>query len=178
VGAFLANLVSFQICWFAFIWGGATGRWWLGFIPLAVFIAWQLKASRWPKSDLGLMGVALGLGALIETAMAASGLFAYASPIPSSSFAPLWMLGLWVNFGLTINHSMAWFKSRPALGALFGLVGGPLTYWLAGRAWGALTIADPQWVALLVLGVAWAVAMPLLCGLAVRWVRREDPAAA
>ncbi len=178
MGAFLANLVSFQVCWFAFVWGGASGRWWLGFIPLAVFMAWQLKASRWPKADLGLMGMALLLGIVIETGMAASGLFAYASPVPSTTLAPLWMLGMWLNFALTINHSMAWFKSRLALGALFGLVGGPLTYWIAGRAWGALTIADPQWVALLVLGVAWAVAMPLLCGLAVRWVRREDPAAA
>jgi hypothetical protein len=178
VGAFLANLVSFQVCWFAFVWGGASGRWWLGFIPLAVFMAWQLKASRWPKADLGLMGVALLLGIVIETGMAASGLFAYASPVPSASLAPLWMLGMWINFGLTINHSMAWFKPRLVVGALFGLLGGPLAYWLAGRMWGALTIADPQWPALLALGVGWAVAMPLLCSLAVRWVRREEAAAA
>jgi hypothetical protein len=87
------------------------------------------------------------------------------------------MLGLWINFGLTINHSMGWFKSRLALAAVFGLVGGPLTYWIAGRAWGALEIADPQWPALLVLGVAWGIAMPLLCAAAVHLVRRETAAA-
>lgn len=178
MGAFLANLVSFQVCWFAFVWGGASGRWWLGFIPLAVFAAWQLKASRWPRTDLGLMAVALLFGIAIESAMAASGLFTYASPVPSADWAPLWMLGMWLNFALTINHSMAWFKSKLALGALFGLFGGPLTYWLAGRAWGAVTIAEPQWPALLVLGIAWAIAMPVLCALAVRWVRIEEPAAA
>lgn len=175
--AFLANLVSFQVCWFAFVWGGATGRWWLGFIPLALFMAWQLKASRWPRSDLALMGMALGLGLVVETTMAATGLFRYASPIPSEQLAPLWMLGMWINFGLTINHSMDWFKDRLALAAVFGLVGGPLTYWIAGRAWGALVIADPQWPALLVLGVAWGIAMPLLCAAAVRLVRRETAAA-
>lgn len=178
MAAFLANLVSFQVCWFAFVWGGASGRWWLGFILLALFAAWQLKATRWPRSDLGLMGAALGVGLVVETLMAATGLFAYASPVPSTAFAPLWMLGLWINFGLTINHSMAWFKPRLLPAALFGLLGGPFAYWMAGRMWGALTIADPQWPALAVLGVAWAVAMPLLCVLAVRWVRREEPAAA
>jgi hypothetical protein len=171
--AFFANLVSFQLCWVAFVWGGASGRWWLGFVPLLVFVAWQLSASRWRRSDLLTMGLAFLLGVLVESTMAAAGWFNYTTPTPALFFAPLWMLGMWINFGLTINHSMAWLKGRTLLAALFGLLGGPLTYVLAGSAWNALEVPEPMWPSLLAIGIAWAIAMPLLGTFAARNIRRE-----
>jgi hypothetical protein len=165
---FFANLLSFQVCWVAFVWGGASGRWWLGFIPLLVFMAWQLAISHQRRSDLATMAMAFAVGVLIESVMSWAGWFGYATPAPGLIAAPLWMLGMWANFGLTINHSMAWFKPRLALGAVFGLLGAPLTYWIAGRAWNAVAIPEPTWPSLLAIGVAWAIAMPLLCAIAVR----------
>jgi hypothetical protein len=161
--AFFANLFSFQICWFALVWGGADGRWWLGFAPLALFATWQLALSSQRRSDLATIALALVLGIAIESLMMRFGWFAYATPQPAVWLAPVWMLGLWANFGLTINHSMAFFKPRPALAAGFGLIGAPLTYWLAGRGMQALTTPQPLWPSLLAIGSAWAVAMPLLC---------------
>ena len=174
---FIGNLLSFQICWVAFVWGGANQRWWLGFIPLAVFSAWQLRATRWPRTDLVLIGVGMLIGALIETTMIRGGFFTYASQLPFVTLAPFWMLGMWAGFALTLNHSMAFFKSRLLLAATFGLFGGPLAYWIAGRAWNALAIPEPQWPSLLAIGVAWCLAMPLLCGLAQRLSLREQTGA-
>lgn len=174
---FLANLVSFQICWFAFVWGGATGRWWLGFVPLALFAAWQLAVSRQRRSDLATIALAIALGALIESAMMHFGWFRYATPEPALALAPLWMVGMWANFGLTINHSLAMFKPRPLLAAAFGLLGAPLTYWLAGRGMDALSVPGSLGAALLAIGVAWAIAMPLLCACAMRFGARPAAAA-
>lgn len=176
--AFLANLVSFQICWVAFVWGGASGRWWLGFIPLALFTAWQIAVSRWRRSDVSTMALAFALGVVIESVMVAAGWFTYATATPGLVFAPLWMLGMWINFGLTINHSMAWLKGRWMLAVLFGLLGGPLTYWIAGRAWNALTVPEPIWPSLLAIGIAWAIAMPLLSAFASRLIVEPAPGAA
>ncbi len=55
-------------------------------------------------------------------------------------------------------------NGRPVLAAIFGAIGGPLSY-MAGERLGAIALGDPRWRSLLVLSISWAVAMPLLMAL-------------
>jgi hypothetical protein len=79
---------------------------------------------------------------------------------------PLWILAMWVLFATALRSSLRWLQGRPALAALFGAVGGPLSYAAAARM-GACRFEQPV-VSALALGVAWAVITPLLVALARR----------
>lgn len=156
------NFVASQLLWLLSVFGAANEMAWLGPAFFGLFAAWQLQPSRSARSDLRLMLLALPLGLLVDSTMAASGLARYASPGPVPWLAPLWILTLWTGFALSFNHSAAQLLRRPYLAIAFGVIGGPLSYWIAQRAWGAIEFAEPLWRALLVLGFLWGGAMALL----------------
>lgn len=156
------NFVASQLLWLLSVYGAANAMPWLGPAFFVLFAAWQLQPSTRASSDLRLMLIALPLGLLVDSIMAASGLARYASPGLIPWMAPLWILTLWMGFALTFNHSAAYLLRRPTLAIAFGVVGGPLSYWIAQRAWSAIEFAQPVWPALLVLGFMWGSAMALL----------------
>ena len=74
------------------------------------------------------------------------------------------MIGLWVGFALTIDTTLSTWTARIAAAALLGLVSGPLAYG-AGVRVHALTLVDGTLPAVVVVGGAWAVALPVLAQL-------------
>jgi hypothetical protein len=158
----LVNFIASQLLWLASVGGAANGVPLLGPAVFLVFAAYQLSPRRRARGDLALMLLALPLGLIVDSTMAATGLAVYASPVPVAWMAPVWILTLWMGFALTFNHSMAQVMRRPGWAVAFGVVGGPLSYWIAQRAWGAVDFVAPPWPALLVLGALWGVAMWLL----------------
>ena len=156
------NFVGSQLLWLAAVGGAANGMPWLGPAFLVLFAAYQLSPPCRARGDVALMGIALLVGLVVDSIMAASGLARYASPFPFEWMAPVWILALWVGFALTFNHSMAYLVRHLWVAAALGATLGPLSYWFASRVWGAVDFAPPQWLALLVLGLLWALAMPLL----------------
>lgn len=156
------NFVGSQVLWVAAVGGAANGMPWLGPAFLLVFAAYQLSPWCRARGDLGLVGVALVVGLVVDSLMAVTGLARYASPFPFDWMAPLWILSLWAGFALTFNHSLAYVVHRPWAAAAFGAFGGPFSYWVAARAWGAVEFGPPTWPALLALGLLWGLAMPFL----------------
>ena len=159
--AFWTNLLGYQAAWLAAVWSAGQGRAWIGMAACVLFIAIQWVASPTRATDARILLAALACGLVIDGALAASGLLVYASPDPGLP-APLWIVLLWGAFAMTINHSMAWFASRRWLAAGFAALGGPLAYLGAGRGFDAVTFAQPEWLGLACLGLAWALALPWL----------------
>lgn len=172
----IVNAVLFQICWIAFVGGAARGWWWAGFVVLAVFAAWQLRTTAWPRADLAMVFVSAVLGFAMDSALVQAGLLHYVAPIPWPSMAPLWMVGLWMAFALTLNHSLTFLRRNWPLAFVIGAIAGPFAYWVAGRAWQAVTFHEPASRAYIALAIAWGVLTPLLSWMALRLVRREVPA--
>ena len=156
-----ANLFGYQATWFAVAWSAGHGRAWIGMLACLVFIGAQWRCSHARRADARVLLAALACGVLVEGIAARAGLLAYASAFPAVP-APAWIVLLWGAFAMTMNHSMAWFAPRPWRAAVFAGVGGPLAYLGAARGFAALAFPDPAWPALLYLGVAWAIALPLL----------------
>lgn len=167
------NLAGYQLVWFAAVIGAGRGVAWPAVLAAALFIAWQLALSPRRGRELRLLALALGLGLLIDGGLSLSGLAHYATPAPAlpPGAAPLWILCVWMSFAMTVSQSLAFLQTRPWLAAVFGAVGGPLAYLGAARGWGAVTFVTPAVFGLMVLALAWAVAMPLLSMLAARWSR-------
>jgi len=175
---FFANLIGFNIVWFALVIGAGAGLWWPGLLALGLFAAATLATSPWSRTDLKLVGIALVFGLVFETVLVQTGLLRFEVPVPWPNLAPVWMLGLWANFALSINHSFGFLSGRPLASAVLGAVAGPLAYWSAASVFGAAEVLAPVAVAMGVLAVGYAVATPMLTELARRWRVAEESARA
>jgi hypothetical protein len=174
------NFLALQGAWFACVLGSAADVHWPGYLVTAGFIgvhfaflsrsctgaaAYDRRADL--RADVRLAGTAFVFGAVVETVNRATGVVVPASDLLPAPLSPLWLLCLWVAFALVVRHSMAWMSGKFFLGALFGAVFGPLS-WYGGERLGAVSLASgpvPAWV---VLGVEWAIAMPVLLAVAGR----------
>lgn len=174
-----ANVVGYQAVWLATIAGAGAGHAWAGPLAALVFVAATLAFGGRRRRDLQLLAVALPLGILLDTAFAASGWLRYAEPWPWTWAAPVWIWSLWAGFAMTLNHSMAFLRERPAAAALLGLFGGPLAYWAAAGAFDAVSFGAPVAWVMASLALGWAVVMPLLFALDARlWAPAPEKALA
>ena len=169
----IANALLFQLCWIAFVAGAGRGNAWIGFVPLAAFAAWQLRASTVRRADLTLMGLAAVLGFAVDTSFVQSGALHYAAPVPSAEVAPVWIVGMWIAFALTLNHSLAFLRHNLPAAIALGLFGGPLAYAVAASRFGAVAFDGTPLFAIALIGIAWAALTPLLARLAALLVARE-----
>ncbi len=91
-----------------------------------------------------------------------------------SGAAPLWILALWANFALTMNGCLGWLRQRRVLAAALACVCGPVSYY-GGIALGTATVTGESWQLFGAIGLAWAVALPLLLSLATQLSRNLHP---
>jgi hypothetical protein len=156
----LANFAIFQVAWLSSVIGGASEMPWLG--PVAVLIALivHLRAAHKPFEEIVLVLTCALIGAGFDSALVASGWVSYKSGLFSAYIAPYWIITMWMLFATTLNVSMRWMRGKPVLAAVFGLFGGPGAY-LAGQKLGGIILVD-QTMALIALGVGWAIMMPAL----------------
>lgn len=167
--AFWTNAIAYQAVWFAAVIGAGSGAWWPGVAAAALFVGVQLGVSRERDVDLRLLVAALVCGAVVDGAMASSGLARYAASAPAlPGGAPLWLLAIWACFALTLRRSMRFLLGRPFAALALGAIGGPLAYLGAARGWQSIAFAEPRWQALALLALAWSLALPLLVLLATR----------
>lgn len=160
------NAIAFQIAWTCAVAGAAYGIAWAGPIAVGLFALYQLGVSHNTRNDACLIAFALVLGGIADSWLAHAQIVRYASPWPSEAFAPVWILALWVNLALTINHSLAFLQRNLYVAAIFGALGAPLSYSIAERAWHAVWLAEPPATTLPTLASLWMVATPALCGFA------------
>jgi apolipoprotein D and lipocalin family protein len=151
------NIVAYQAAWFACVLGAAYGMPWVGAAVCFAVVAAHLALTQQRAVKLKLIGAAILVGLLVDTALLRSGHLWFVSGTWPKGIAPYWMLSLWAAFATTFNHSLRWVVSRLWVSTLLGAIGGPLAY-LAGAKLGALHIAAPQ-TALPMIGVAWGLAM-------------------
>ncbi|MEO7325607.1 MAG: DUF2878 domain-containing protein [Dokdonella sp.] len=171
------NAIAFQIVWTCAVAGAAYGAPWAGPIAVGLFALYQLGVSRTARNDACLIGFATVLGGICDSWLAHAQIVQYASPWPSEAFAPVWIIALWVNLALTLNHSLAFLQRNLYVAAILGALSAPLSYLIAARAWHAVWLAEPMAPTLLVLAALWAIATPILAALARTLARRSPPTA-
>lgn len=162
----LVNFSAFQLLWFSIVWGAARGLDWLGLALLLAWLPLHLRLSQTARSDLSLFFMLGLLGPVLDTALIQAELVQFQGMGPFRGYAPFWMMALWANFALTLNHSLHWISRNTALATAFGALGGPLAYY-AGARMGAAELAEPVWRPLLALAILWGITLAIL-GLFVR----------
>lgn len=170
---FWANLVGYQLVWFAIVISASREQPIFGIAAAFFFIALQLHYSATRSSDMRALVATFACGLLLDDALAATGWLQYASPLISLP-TPVWILALWLAFGMTLNHSMVFLHGKPMLAALLGGIGGPLAYLGAARGFDAVKFTSPAWHAITLLSAGWAVALGALAVLTERWADEQS----
>lgn len=163
----LLNFIAFQVGWFAAVLGAANGLPWAGPLVIAIAIGIHLLIVRRPRTELALILLCGLIGAVMDSSIVALGWVAYPAGSIVDNAAPYWIVAMWMLFATTLNLSLGWLKPRKVVGALFGLVGGPLAYY-TGFKLGGIEFVNFD-AAIVSLGIGWAVAVPVLLLLAERF---------
>lgn len=160
------TFVAFEAAWFACVLSAARGNALIGVGAAAAAVALHFALSGERLTDVMLLGAALGIGLLWDTALGRFDLVEYASPGPLPGWAPSWILALWALFATLLRGPLRWLQHRPLLAALLGGIGGALSYAGAARL-GACRF--PNFLrAMPVLVIGWGLITPLLIELARR----------
>ena len=162
MGSRLLNGALFYIGWFVCLEGAVKGWPNIALLITMGLVVIYLLSSDHRRLDLLLIAVALGFGAVIETAFIQASLVQYMSPNPFSvGIVPLWILGIYALLGTSLNGSFFWLDGRPLLAGFLGGVGAPFSYWV-GYSMGAVEFLTGLWPAMIVIGIVWAFVMPAL----------------
>ena len=156
----LLNFVVFQAAWFAAVLGAAHHIPLWGTACVIAAMAWHIGVSARPAEEAKLIGIVCLIGFVVETASALQGHIAYPSGQPDPRLAPYWMVALWGLLAIALNVTMRWLKPRLWLAALFGAVGGPMSFVGGVKLGGAAFVHETA--ALATMAGAWALLMPAL----------------
>ncbi|MFM8477045.1 MAG: DUF2878 domain-containing protein [Planctomycetaceae bacterium] len=135
----------------------------------------HLGLSTERSIELRLAFSAMLLGCIVDTICIRAGVLHFAEPGLIPGFPPFWMTVLWVQFATTLRYSLSWLQGHRLLAGIFGLVGAPAAF-LGGARLGAVKLCSPAFPGLLLLGILWAIALPLLVWLSRRLGREHVPA--
>ncbi|WP_411849537.1 DUF2878 domain-containing protein [Stenotrophomonas sp. LGBM10] len=172
---FWANVIGNQLVWLCAVIGAGHGLRWPALLAAAVYVGSQLAWSPHPSVDARLMGVAIACGLVVDGLAGGTGRVVYAAGNGVAWLAPLWILALWAAFAMTLTVSFAVLQRHLVAAALVGLLLAPLAYLSAARGWSSVVFAAPPWHGVAVLGLGWAVALPLLAACARHWQRQASP---
>jgi hypothetical protein len=162
----LVNLVVFKVAWTAVVISAAAGAPVIGVIAVAIAVGIHLWSNENPHNEIRLLLVAATMGLAWESALVLAGLLEYSSGTWVPGLAPYWIVAMWILFATTLNVGMRWLRRSTAIAALAGAIGGPLAFF-AGASIGAVELVPPV-IALISIGIGWAVMLPLLVKLAIR----------
>jgi len=162
----ISNALAFQIVWLACALGARFGVPWVGTGSALLIVALHLASARRPGGELTLLAAAATVGIAWDSAWQTAGWIGFAAGDWIPGLAPHWMVALWVAFATTLNVSMRWLHGRWGLCAVFGALGGPISYY-AGERLAALAFSDVLF-GLAGQALGWALLTPLLVWLAMR----------
>jgi hypothetical protein len=157
------SVVGLNIGWFACVLAATWNLHWLSVLIVSALGAIHLAVvgrAGVPCASL-LMAASLVFGLVLDTTLIMLGTFEpnrWLMPYPATT---IWLLMLWVNFSLVLNESLQFLQRHLLIAAVMGALFGPLAYLAASRL-EAIHIMNPVNRKLLLICIAWAVAMPLI----------------
>jgi hypothetical protein len=156
------KLAMFQAVWLSCAIGAGYGTAWPGIVTATLLVVWHLaSAPQWRTTTIVVLAAGT-IGFVAESLLIGAGLIRYSASWPTESFAPVWIIGLWLAFSTTLETTRRILGRRPLVKSmLLGLMVGPLTY-IGGQRLGALSFAQPEWQGCLAVAIVWGIAYPVL----------------
>jgi hypothetical protein len=157
----IINAVLINIAWLVTVVPAAQGMTWAGpafsLLWLAVHSTYY---TRTRLADISLCILAAIIGYLADSLLVITGVMSFPELTQQGSPSTVWMVALWINLALTLNHSLRWLHNRLLFAAILGTGAAALAYY-TGNKLGAINL-DLGVMSLLYIGLMWFAAMPLL----------------
>ena len=162
---FVANIVLFYLGWLACVWqGGLLALVATGLLLAVHFYFIVEKQDR--RLEWQLIASVLLVGVVVELLVVNTGALVPAVDTDilaiSSWFPPIWLLCLWVIFATTLRHSLSWLQKRTWLGVILAALSAPSSYYAGSLLSPYMSLGSSLVVSLVVIGVLWAIAFPLI----------------
>lgn len=157
----ILNFLLFQTGWFIAVYPASLGLVWFGPIFSLCWLYAHLGIHRNTRyADLLIVIFSSCIGFTLDSLMVLTNVFSFSDNATLGYPSSIWMVALWINLALTLNHSLGWLKEKLVLSSIFGAVGAPLAYY-AGHKFGVIYFQNIT-ISMLALSCMWACAMPLL----------------
>lgn len=155
----IANYLVFQAGWAACLFAGKEGLTWPALAAACVVLALHRFITKADPAEFGFIFAAAAIGFGVDQVLTLSGIYSFPNHT-SQTFAPFWMLAIWLCFATTLRHSLAWLGSPWWIAAVAGAVFGPLAYF-GSQQLGVIEIRHEPfgWLA---AAAQWGVLLPLL----------------
>jgi len=144
--------------------GALNQKPWLGPLVVLIIIAYDLLAFRkllLPKLKL-LAAVAI-LGILTESILIITSVYSVELTtrwLVASPFSPLWILALWLNFGIRVPSYLLFLRGKHIVNAITGFVFAILIF-RSANALGLLSLNNGT-VSLIICAIAWGIVIPIV----------------
>ena len=137
--SFITDLVLFQVAWFGCVL--ATRSPFPHLLPILVLLLVLVRVllARGLAPVLPFTLACLIMGVIGDATLVYLGLLSF-EPYPSLFGAPLWMVALWLNFGLMLRPLFTWFLNDCWRSVIGFSVGGVVAYY-SGQKLGVLTLS-------------------------------------
>lgn len=155
------NFVFFQAGWFACVLGAANKQVFWAVVGTFAYIVIHAWRSPSPKTEISLLSKALIFGLVADTLIMHLGYLDFQDDWLYPYLSPIWMWVLWALVATTVNSSLVWLRGKPILGAVLGGICGPLSYEAGIRMGAGAWPPGGQIAGFILVGVAWAIAIPL-----------------
>ncbi|MGB5996444.1 MAG: DUF2878 domain-containing protein [Marinomonas sp.] len=153
----LMNAMMFQGVWFACVLGGNT----LALIITSVYLFLHDHYFMNKRSEWRLVLLFFLLGVLIDGSFFHFGIFSSSADAQYfGNLPPIWLLCLWVSVATLFAHSLAFLRTRYYLSAMLGFIG-PTCSYLAGVKLTGISLAEPWWLSLFAVALAWSLILPV-----------------
>lgn len=150
----IISIILLNLLWFASVLGAANQLIWPAFLVLFVLLVVSFIYEDIDRKDAKVILFSLFFGILCDGFLNVSGLVIYNNVLFNFEvLPPIWIMLLWIGFGVSIKSGLQWLLNAPMLGALFMAVGAPLSYYSASQL-NAVKFSDTL-EAMTVVGVAW-----------------------
>src|SRR5258706_12694582 len=153
LGKRTVSFIAYQAAWVACGQWAGEGRLTLGLLAVAALMCLNLVWAADRRAVIALAVIAGIIGLVVDSSLGLMGVFSF-------SFAPPWIVALWMAFGSILPAFLSWLAGRYVWAAVLGAVAAPISYY-GGVRLGAVAMPNPLF-SLAIIALAWAAIMPLL----------------
>jgi hypothetical protein len=165
--SFLIDLIIFKIAWVLCVLATKTPIPQLAPLLGIILVVGRAWMADRLKPSLPLALSALLIGIIGDAILVKVNLLEF-PPYPNLGGTPLWMVSLWVCFGIMLRPVFEWFLDHCMRSIIGFSLGGVIAYW-SGQQLGVLEFTN-SWITALGIAVEWAIA-----GLIFRFLHLKFP---
>lgn len=165
--SFLIDVIIFKVAWVLCVLATKTPIPQLAPLLGIILVAGRASLVGRLKPSLPLALSALLIGIIGDALLVQFNLLEF-PPYPNLAGTPLWMVSLWVCFGIMLRPVFEWFLDHCMRSILGFSLGGVIAYW-SGQQLGVLEFTN-SWITALGIAAEWAIA-----GLIFRFLHLKFP---